>query len=160
MRYKKLTVYLLTLLFALTAMFLWTLEPQTERLPLELVLTSGGEDRTVTCWKNEAGEYYLFLPGYAEYDRAYLRIFAENVTIDGRPAADGMSCEAFQPEIPYSFSFDTGDDTVSTLLTFVQSKDLPTLYVDSASGSMEYIHGKKGNRETGWVSLYTPDGAP
>ena len=158
MRYGKTTVYLFTLLFGALAVILWALEPRTETRPVDLILSSTGEERTVTSWRNEAGEYYLFLPGHGDLASAHLRVHAPDARIDGRPAEDGMSCGEFTLDQPYSFSFDSPEGQVSTVLTFVQSENLPTVYVDTGSGSMDYIHGKKGNQEAGRMSLYLPDG--
>lgn len=111
MRYGKITVYLF---IAALAVLLWTFEPQVEAMPVDLILTSTGEERTVTSWKNENGEYYLFLPSYAEPASAYLRIHAGEVWIDGRLAEDGMSCREFALDTPYSFSFDSAEGQVCT----------------------------------------------
>ena len=159
MRYGKLTAYLFTLLFAAAALVLWTLEPRIETQPAAVTLTSEDGEQVITLWENEAGEYYLFLPGYAEQNAARLQIHGENVWIDGRPAENGMSCEAFEWNTAYAFSFDSTEGRVDTIVTFVRSGKLPTLYIDTGSGSMEYIHGKKGNAEAGRMSLHAPDGA-
>lgn len=158
MGYRKLTVYLFTLLFAVLAVVLWRMEPQVETVPVDVIITAAGEERTVTGWKNDDGEYYLFLPGYADPAALRLRLHADDVRIDGKPAEDGMTCERFSLEEPYSFSFDSPEGTVDTVLTFVRSENLPAVYVDTGSGTMEYIHGKKGNQEAGRISLYLPDG--
>lgn len=158
MGYRKLTVYLFTLLFAVLAVVLWRMEPQVETVPVDVIITAAGEERTVTGWKNDNGEYYLFLPGYADPAALRLRLHADDVRIDGKPAEDGMTCEGFSLGEPYSFSFDSPEGTVDTVLTFVRSENLPAMYVDTGSGTMEYIHGKKGNQEAGRISLYLPDG--
>ena len=158
MGYRKLTVYLFTLLFAVLAVVLWRMEPQVETVPVDVIITAAGEERTVTGWKNDDGEYYLFLPGYADPAALRLRLHADDVRIDGKPAEDGMTCEGFSLGEPYSFSFDSPEGTVDTVLTFVRSENLPAVYVDTGSGTMEYIHGKKGNQEAGRISLYLPDG--
>lgn len=158
MGYRKLTVYLFTLLFAVLAVVLWRMEPQVETVPVDVIITAAGEERTVTGWKNDNGEYYLFLPGYADPAALRLRLHADDVWIDGKPAEDGMTCEGFSLGEPYSFSFDSPEGTVDTVLTFVRSENLPAMYVDTGSGTMEYIHGKKGNQEAGRISLYLPDG--
>ena len=160
MRHRKLTAYLLTLLFAALAVVLWAMEPRTEPVPVELVLASGGDEKTLSCWQNEAGEYYLFLPGYGELPSARLRIHAREVRIGTQQAKDGMSCGEFSLDTPYDFSFRTAEGWVSTRLTFVRSANLPTLYIDTGSGSMDYIHETKGTREAGRMSLYTPQGEP
>lgn len=158
MRYGKCAIYLFTLLFAMMALFLWGLEPRTEAVPLELVLTSGGEEKTVTCWKNEAGEYYLFLPGYVRPDAVRLRPHASDVCIDGSPVESGMLWKELELDTPYAFSYSSPEGRVDTLLTVLQSENLPALFIDTGSGTMDHIHSKKGNQEAGRMSLYTPDG--
>lgn len=158
MRYRKMMVYLLTVLFVALAVILWTFEPKTQVPPVALMLVTDEEEKRITCWKNEAGEYYLFLPSYAELASARFQIHADDVRIDGREAESGMSCEEFSVDTPYAFSFDSREGRIHTVLTFVQSKNVPALYIDTGSGSMEYIHGKKGNQEAGRMSLYMPDG--
>lgn len=159
MRYGKITVFLFTLLFAAAALALWALEPGMETMPLALTLTSAGEEKTVNCWKNEAGEYFLFLPSYAEPASAQFQVYGDDVRIDGREIKTGMFCEALALDTPYSFSFLSEAGMVETVLTVNRSKNLPTLYIDTGSGSMDHIHGKKGNQETGRMCLVTPDGA-
>lgn len=158
MRCGKITVFLFTLLFAAAAVTLWAVEPRTETMPIDLAVSTAGDEKIVTCWKNEAGEYYLFLPSYADPASVRLRLHARDVRIDGRPAQEGMSFEAFALDTPYSFSFASGNGEVNTSLTIAQSKGLPALFIDSGSSSMDHIHGKKGNSESGRMSLYMPDG--
>lgn len=158
MRYGKGTVYLLTLLFAAAAVVLWSFEPQMEVMPVSLALSSEGEEKIITGWEDEAGEYYLFLPSYAETASARLQFSAQDVKIGEMLAEEGMSCGELALDTPYSFSFTTKDGQVSTVLTLKQSKGLPAMYIDTGSGSMEYIHGKKGNQEAGRLSLILPDG--
>jgi hypothetical protein len=158
MRYGKITVCLFTLLFAAVAVVLWAFEPQTETMPINLILSSGGKEETITCWGNEAGEYFLFLPSYGDLASAEFRADAGEVILDGRAVTDGMSCGNLVLDTPYSFSFDTAKGRVSTVLTVTRSKNLPTMYIDTGSGSMDYIHGKKGNREAGRMRLYTQEG--
>ena len=126
MRYGKITVCLFTLLFAAVAMVLWAFEPQTETMPINLILSSGGKEETITCWGNEAGEYFLFLPSYGDLASAEFRADAGEVILDGRAVTDGMSCGDLVLDTPYSFSFDTAKGRVSTVLTVTRSKNLPT----------------------------------
>ena len=158
MRYGKGTVCLFTLLLVMAVGALWLLEPKVEPLPLSLTVTSAGDEKNVTCWENEAGEYYLFLPGYAEMNTARLHVQGHNVRIDGKTVTDGMACGGFSLDTPYSFSFDAEEGPVDTVLTFCKSGKLPTLFIDSGSGTMDYIHAKKGNQEPGRMCLYSPEG--
>lgn len=159
MRSGKLTVCLFTLLFAAVALVLWAVEPRPEIMPMALSLSSGEHNETITCWKNAAGEYYLFLPGYGEWESAEFQLRTGDVRIDGKPVEDGMSCAGFSLNTPYAFSFASREGEVHTSLTFTRSSGLPTLHLDTNSGNMEHIHSKKGNAETGRMRLYLPDGS-
>lgn len=159
MRSGKLTVCLFTLLFAAVALVLWAVEPRPEIVPMALSLSSGEHNETITCWKNAAGEYYLFLPGYGEWESAEFQLRTGDVRIDGKPVEDGMSCAGFSLDTPYAFSFASREGEVHTSLTFTRSSGLPTLHLDTNSGNMEHIHSKKGNAETGRMRLYLPNGS-
>lgn len=159
MRYRKLMVYLATIVFAAAMAFFLSLDPGLAMdNPISLVLTASGDEKHINCWKNEAGEYFLFLPSYAQSASLQLRTHAANVKIDGKEVENGLSCDGFPADKSFAFSFDTKEGTVHSVLTFVKSKELPTLYIDSGSGSMDYIHEEKGNMEGGRFSLYMPDG--
>lgn len=158
MRYGKITVCLFTLLFAAVAVVLWTLEPQVQTTAVSVILSAAGEERIVNCWEDEAGDYYLFLPGYGELASARFQIHGHDVKIDGQSVETGMSCDAFALDTPYSFTYQSEDGKVDTEITFTRSEGLPALYIDSGSGTMDYIHGRKGNQEAGRMSLITADG--
>ena len=159
MRRGKVTIFLFTLLFAAAAAVLWVLEPGMEAAPpIGLVVTADGEKQVITAWKNEAGAYYIFLPGYGEPASAMLRIQADNVRIDGEPVEDGMLWGDRALDTPCSLTFDADEGSVSTSLTVTRSGDLPAMYIETNSGSMEYIHSKKGNQETGRMRLYGSEG--
>ena len=157
MRNGKIVIFLFTLLFAAVAVVLWAFEPAVETMPLALVLNTGETEETIDCWKNETGEYYLFVPGYGDSASARLQILGRDVRIDGRPAEE-VSWEDLALDVAYGFSFASREGQVHTSLTVTQSGNLPVLYIDTASGDMEHIHAKKGNQETGRMRLYTPEG--
>lgn len=158
MRYGKLTVSLFTLLFAAMAVILWAWEPRIEVAPVALTLHTEGHEETITCWENEEGVYFLFLPSYAEHASVQLQTHAREVRIDGRLVENGMSCETFLPNTPYSFAFSTRDGEENSVLVILQSENLPTLHLETGSGDMDYIHGKKGNQEAGLMRLYSKNG--
>lgn len=158
MRYGKITVCILTLIFLAVAIFFGINELSWEDFPFTVVLSSDGEAEEISCWKN-LSNYYVFLPSYAETADAAIRANKiYEIKIDGQPVTNGMSCECFPLNTPLALSYSARDGEHNCTITFVQSGNAATMYIDVPSGSMEYIHEKKGNAEAGTVRLYTAEG--
>lgn len=156
MRHGKYAVYILTVLLMAEVLFLWSKEAKwNSHIPLSIGIVSEKGEEKVSCWKESEGVYYAFLPGYAQLDRItlYKNTFL-SVKMDGERIQDGMTCEMFALDTPYTVL--CGKKTYS--LTFLQSGSIPAIYIDVPSGSMEYIHEAKGNEEIGEIRAYTENG--
>lgn len=117
-----------------------------------------GEER-IALWENDSGEYYVYLPSYADLSDVRFALHTEiPITIDGNTLFDGMLCEEFLLNTPYEFVFYSWGKRQERKITFVQSGDVATLYIDTQTGSMEFIHEKKENEESGKFCLYTENG--
>ena len=161
MKRKNLIILCFSTLLFLVAIGFLEPEPQpnTEvNIPLSAVVKQEGRQEKITCWADAAGGYYLFLPGYAQLDSVSLQPQSPDVRIDGKLVEKGMSCENLSLDVSYSLSFDTSQGRIATVLTLMQSQNLPAIYVDTLSGSMELVHRDKGNQEQGTMRLYLPDG--
>ena len=159
MRYGKSMVYLFTILFAAVAAFFWILEPEpAEAPPVTVTVVSQDKEEVIDCWKNEAGEYYIFLPGYAELSQVRLRANRDPVSINSQPVTGEIACDDFQLDTIYDLSFTVQGTETHAPLTFVRSGNLPAMYIDVGSGSMEFIHSQKGNEEAGRIRLYSAEG--
>ena len=126
------------------------------------VSSQEGEE-TLQCWEvrwsNEDKRGYFFLPAYADLSELRLQKNASNpIYLDGREIKDGMTCEEFQTGVPYDLYYRHRGREYHFTLTFLQSANIPAMYIDTASGSLDYIHEKKGNKEPGSLRLYNPDG--
>lgn len=128
--------------------------------PFSVTITSDGHQETLPCMELEDG-YYVFLPGYAE-DQSII-IFPNpsySISIDSQWLAEGQpfSVADFALDVPLDmFIYDRGKEHHATV-TFLRSGNIPTMYIDVESGSMDYIHQKKGNRESGKMRIYSPEG--
>ena len=113
----------------------------------------------VAAWKDENGDYFVFLPGYANLSKARIQLDAiEKLYVNGTEMVDSESCDTFQLNTAYELSFSVLGKKRACNLTFVQSSCVATMYIDTESGSMEYIHGKKRNEEGGTLRLYNEAG--
>ena len=158
MKQGKWMIVVLTLLFAATAFMIEKEEISTQNFPFSVTVTSDGRQEKIGCVKI-AEAYYVFFPGYAAPEDAQIcanRIY--DVSIDGQWLSDGQSCGVFPENSALELCVRSGKTEEVTTVTFVRSADVATMFVDVASGSMEYIHQKKGNTEAADIRIYTPEG--
>ena len=102
------------------------------------------------------GNYYVFLPSYADMERMKVSVPAgENICIGDKPLSDNMSCCEFDLETPYALS--TNGQKIATLW-FLQSANVAAMHIDTATGGMKYIHRDKNYEESASVTLCTADG--
>lgn len=153
-------VWLLTAAFLLVAVFcIWrdTLWDGTVGISA-LIPTQTGEEE-VRCWERKDEEYYLFLPGYAQLELVKLKTGVSNtVYLNGEKMEPEMTGEGLQWDVAYDLCYMSKGKEHHYSLTFLRSQNVPALYIDTASGSMEHIHAVKGNEEPGTFRLYTAEG--
>lgn len=159
MRKSKIAVCLMTALLlsvlALTELALI----QRENYPFTVEIYPEGSVERITCWRSQ-GCYYVFLPGGADPNRTKLvtnPLFP--VWIEGQRVDGSTVCGEFPFEEPLAITSKKWGRTYEEKVFFCQSANIPTLYIDTASGSMDYIHMEKGNAESGKLRLYSPEGA-
>lgn len=129
-------------------------------VPLRAVVTAGDHTEILTCWKNQWNEHYFFIPGYANLSE--VKIYSptnDEIWIGGHMVTSkGLSCDKFSlNEILGLARIGPGNQYDGTI-QFIQSENIPTVYIDVQSGNMEYIHNRKGNAEAGTMRLYAVDG--
>ena len=127
-------------------------------LSIEIRQDDGSEQ--IHCWRSETGEYYLFLPGGARMSQVSIsRIWVPGeVRLNGVLLTEGMSCQTFRPDEAYELTVCLEDGTETGRLTFLSGADVPAMYIDVRSGSMDYIHRQVGNLESGSMRLYDGTG--
>lgn len=164
MKFGKIVSLLMTAVFMLVALVISTMEPEQQsktevNIPIVALAELGGRQERIPCWEDENGEYVLFLPSGADLSRVILSFGKDTqVTLQGKILEEGASCSGFRLDTPYEVSCTTAGITTERTLTFLQSAQLPSLYVDVLSGSMDIIHETKGNQESGSLRLYSPEG--
>lgn len=153
MKYGKITVLLFTAVLTVVAVAVWYHAPEGEDLPLTASL--GSEE--LVCWTGDSQNHYFFLPSHASLAQLQLHTGGfGDLALDGVELVEGMSCGDFSLGIPYRL---TWSGVVVGNLTFLQSANVPSLFLDVASGSMDYLHQDKAHRESGTLRLFTSQGA-
>ena len=133
-------------------------EFRNQDFPFLVVVNSDGVQEELRCVELD-GEYYVFLPGYVRREQTYFRTnFLNQVYIEGKRLTEKISCEEFPLDTELEMMVLTLGYEDWRDVTFLQSGNVPTMYIDVASGSMDHIHARKGNKESGMMRLYSADG--
>jgi len=112
------------------------------------------EKISVFCAENE--KYYVFLPSYT--DMSELRVLMkseEMVSLGGIKLFSDMDCSDFELETEYELV--VNEQSMGKLL-FYKSANISTMHINTATGSMEYLHDSKDHEEDISMTLYTVDG--
>lgn len=120
-----------------------------------------GNKEEVECWKNPySGKYFLFLPSYCSDERYTFCINSgELLKLGEKELIDGNVYCSIKLEEVYEFELKRKDDSLlKGEITFMASKELPALFIDTASGNMDAIHLNKEYREKGYYYLALADG--
>lgn len=128
--------------------------PPEKLLEFHLETESGTE--TITLFPGEDGIVYGFLPPYAQQSKLTIHLTSDMaVFLNGEPVTDGMDCSGLDWNSMHTLSSSRMDPTP---LRLYASGNIPTLHINTLSGSMTSIHADKSYEESSTVSLYSADG--
>lgn len=161
MRFNKIVISIFTVVLVIfSSVLIIGFDIEKKEIPIHISISIGKNLKKINCWNNEAGECYIFLPSFSK--QADVKIYSDtdnSVFINKTKIKDGMSCDNFEFNVPYNLTYSSFGKTHKYKLTFIKSDNIPSMYIDTESGSMDYIHSKKGNEEEGNLSLYNSDGS-
>lgn len=123
---------------------------------LVITLKTGKDEEFLYPWFDETtGLTYFFLPSFVQDNRIYCdRIKKEAMEIDGKSVSEWKSFE-WEEQTVYSISYDGTDYDV----VFMKSANLPSLFIETDSGSMDYLNADKENEEAGEINLIMASGS-
>lgn len=158
MKRGKLIIYAFTLILILGVVVVGKGDWLNYNFPFTIVVTADGQTQEITCFK-KWGEYYVTLPAYAQ--QAEVTICTNpryEIRIGDQLLTDGMQVGQFPLGERLDLFYDSADAEPDNTITFLRSANVGSVYIDVHSGSMEYIHQKKGNKEGGSIQVYDADG--
>ncbi len=119
----------------------------------------------VALWREEGESTgYFFLPAYAASPDCEISIseFATDgyIQIGGKTLKEGDVLKDIEWDKDYSLQIYGKEENllVDATVIFRYTANLPTLFIDTKSGNMDYIHEDKRNEEEGQASVYDIDG--
>lgn len=124
-----------------------------------LNVRADGSENNVFLWQDEEEQGYFFLPSCANRHRIRLGDTGENsVRIDGELLEQG---DAFVWEEDRSYQLQITDDSYGQRtydVVFMASENIPAMFIDTAGGSLDYLHEDKENEEAGNICVVREDG--
>ena len=112
----------------------------------------------VYFFQKNTTDAYLFLP--AGMDPSSLRVFCGDVKefiVDGVTMVSGEETGLFGRLLGQTVPIRAAGKKLD--LTIMQSENLPALFLTTESGSLDYVETKKGNKETGAMTVLETDGS-
>ena len=109
----------------------------------------------IRWWYSEKEkQHFLFLPACADPSALSLHFTgAESILLNGASFSSGDACTLVPGE---TLTVEAAGKTYRVQV--MQSANVPVLMMETESGSLDYIHTRKGNEEEGTLLLVQPDG--
>lgn len=119
------------------------------------VSRADGVGMPVSMWEKSNGQKYLFLPAYMDGQMLTLEYAGtDSVKLGEMPLANGMQTDVIAGGVEITVK--AGKKTERVIV--MASANLPAVHLTTESGSLDYIHKKKGNKEKGAMMIVTAGG--
>ena len=116
--------------------------------------TDGDIDRVVN-WYEINGKFYFFIPASINYDAAKFFITGGNVTVDSATYAEAKTLtEVFGDKTEVK----VGSDGRTFDVVIVNESKTASVFINTESGNLDYIHAQKGNEEEGLIEIVDAEG--
>lgn len=157
MKNRQKYLYILLMSAVLLLGFIFIAQAADTALPhFQIQSPYNKEAESVSIFDAGDGNYYVFLPSYADMEHVTVSIPGnKGYSLGVTNLVDGMNCSGFKLETPYDFAV---NEQIVATLWFYQSANVATMYIDTASGSIDHIHADKNYKEHASLLLYTPEG--
>ena len=155
-RFKKYIYCILCTVVLLGILWFCHLQHDTTGNAIKLCIPHDSDHIEINLYNAGDGQYCAFIPSYAELEYVFLAVSPrQRFALDGITLYNGISCGQFKFAHTYEL---TKNGKPAGTLTFYQSPNIATMYIETASGHMGYIHTNKKNEEDASITLYTVDG--
>ncbi len=129
-----------------------TIDEEEIALSLSVNPYGGAQDDIDTVsWYETDGVYYLFMPADVKADKLTVYFEPEcEVTVNGEAIVSGQKTDVFAECGSYTVACGGKEYPVVVMM----SENIPTIYIETESGSLDYIHENKDNKEAATIRVY------
>ncbi len=157
MKRKGFSVFLVILMFlGCCGIHLWTgIYIQAASAKISFGGITADPTRSKVDWYYKDNKYYLFVPSTADLSALTLYYdFADSIEIDGTTVSNGGTIGSLKNGGEYVLK--AGNNTYT--LCVMKANHIPSMFIVTASGSLDKIHANKEYKEKGTMLLVQPDG--
>lgn len=123
---------------------------------LQMTVKADNIQQILYPWYDKSGDvYYFFIPSFVKSNTIFFDEMCNGIEINGVSYGWGSSFEWQTGEI---YQFKEIKSTRNYQVIFMKSENLPSLFVNTESGSMEYLHSNKENKEKGSLAVIGENG--
>lgn len=152
MKHRKIEICILSVLLLMAAVY-FGMQRHLGREPLSFQAVTDHGSEWIYPWIGDDGSYHVFIPGYVNLSQLKIRT-DRAIRLDGRRLMSGTTCESLQTDQTYALE----GMGAETSITFYKSDQVPTMFIDTESGTMDAINASKDHEEMGRLRLYTKEG--
>lgn len=138
--------------------------PATSYGMLEISICFPAGEQKVRIWQAEDGMYYFFLPsGADDFELHFCNLATDSSLILGSdiltPSNPIINDLEYSKEYGMELRMSSGSQSLGQeQLIFLRSEGIPSLFIDTASGSMDMLHADKEVKEAASMRLFGADG--
>lgn len=160
MRNKTRVLLIVTIIIGIS-FFIMSIPYSVYSMEPQFVMQRCTEENEInfSVWENEKEDYIVFLPGFVDLQDLKIHLNTDSpIYINDILLAEGLCCDIFEINQTYEVVFKQFGKTYTRNISFQQSGGVSTMFIETETGSMDYIHAKKGNEEKGSIRIYTEEG--
>lgn len=122
---------------------------------LVLLIQCGDSKEKIYPWHEEKGDkFYVFFPSFLEADKIYFDIgIAQDIRVSGSKM-HWWDKICWEEDEEYVVSLAEKEYH----MTFMRSANIPSIYVTTESGNMDYLNEDKEHQENGWIKMVSAEG--
>lgn len=133
---------------------------EEDYLPVSVLAQSGNITRAIRLYVSD-GVCYAFLPAYVDCTQLICEFddTLYKVSLSDRNLSAGENLQNIEIGTEYEIDFEDGEQNKQHYtMVFLQSQNLPAVFIDTVSSSMDYVNLVNGNEEPGEFICITADG--
>lgn len=133
----------------------------SESTQMAVSVFGGNTVRQILICESEGEEAYFFLPSYAQMSDCTFLYDDKACTLylDGKKVKSGKRLNHLQEEKSYFLCFQNDAmEEYQKQITFLKSANIPALYLDTESGTLDNIHESKENKEAAFMEIIDASG--
>lgn len=136
-----------------------------DRFYKDIVILSGvgQKKQRIKVYLQDESCGYVFLPAYADLKQLSFQYDAlkYRVNLDGEAYGSEMPLPEIIAEKPYKLTYqnlEKQEEEQSLELIFMKSDNIPAIFISTQSGSMEWLHLDRENKESGEIFCISEEG--